>query len=105
MNIVLSNVPEDHADRIARAVVEAKLAACVNALPVKSYYVWKGALTVDREVTLLMKVGAGKVDALRDELRKLHPYELPEIVVLDVDTTRSLPEYVDWVRRESAGTP
>lgn len=100
MRVVLSNVPADHAERIARTLVEERLAACVNSYPVQSFYVWKGELTVDQEVTLSIKVAEEKIEQLRSRLRELHPYELPEIVVLEVDVPRSLPEYVSWVRSQ-----
>lgn len=99
MNVVLSNVPPDRADDIARTLVEERLAACVNLLPVRSVYRWKGELQQDAEVTLLIKVAHARVPELTQRLRALHPYELPEIVVLDVDAARSLREYVDWVRQ------
>lgn len=101
MKIVLSNLPPDAADAIARQLVEERLAACVNLLPVKSVYRWQGALTVDAEVTMLAKVCDESVEALRKRLRELHPYELPEIIALDVDAAASLPEYLAWVRAES----
>jgi periplasmic divalent cation tolerance protein len=59
-------------------------------------------LQKDEEVTLV-KVPAEGVDRLRARLRELHPYELPEFVVLDVDLSGSLPEYVAWVRACAAG--
>ena len=101
MKIVLSNVPPDKADGIATALVEERLAACVNLLPVRSVYRWQGAVQHDAEVTLLIKVAADRVQALRERIRALHPYELPEVLVVDVDLERSLPEYVEWVRAES----
>ena len=101
MKIVLSNLPPDRADAIARTLVEERLAACVNLLPIRSVYRWQGALTEDAEVTLLIKVGRARVGACTERLRALHPYELPEILVLDIDAEHSLGEYVAWARRES----
>lgn len=98
MKIVLSNASPVEADSIARTVVEERLAACVNMLPVKSVYEWQGKIEVDEEVTLLMKVPAEGVEALKKRLRELHSYELPEIVALEVDLAGSLDEYVEWVR-------
>lgn len=103
MRIVLTNVPEGRADAIARTLVEERLAACVNAFPVTSHYRWQGVLQRDHEQTLLIKVAAARVAALRERLLALHPYELPEIVVLDVDAEQSLPAYLAWVRGESGG--
>lgn len=100
MKIVLSNVPPDHSERIARALVEERLAACVNWFPIRSAYRWKGSVCLDDEHTLLIKVATERVEALRTRLRELHPYELPEIVVLEVDAARSLDAYVAWVKAE-----
>jgi periplasmic divalent cation tolerance protein len=100
VKLVLSNAPPDRADEIARQLVEERLAACVNLLPIRSVYRWKGAIAQEPEVTLLIKVSAERVDALVQRLRALHPYELPEILAFDVDAARSLPEYITWVRSE-----
>jgi periplasmic divalent cation tolerance protein len=105
MKIALTNVPPDRADTIARTLVEERLAACVNAYPVRSTYRWKGCVEVESETTLMMKVAAGSVDRLRARLGEIHPYELPEFIVLDVDGERSLAAYVEWVRLESSGAP
>ncbi len=103
MHIVLSNIGPDDADAVARALVEERLAACVNLLPVRSVYRWEGTIHTDPEVTMLIKVGVDALDRMTARLRELHPYDLPEIVVLPVDAARSLAEYVAWVRAESAG--
>jgi periplasmic divalent cation tolerance protein len=100
VKIVLSNVPPERAEALAKTLVEERLAACVNLLPVRSVYRWKGELQQDSEVTLLIKVAADRVQPLRERLRALHPYDLPEIVVLGVEVEQSLQEYVDWVRAE-----
>jgi periplasmic divalent cation tolerance protein len=99
MVIVLCNCPPKDAERIARILVEEKLAACVNMAPVKSVYAWKGELCVDDEVTLLVKTAGERLPELRQRILAMHPYELPEIVVLPVDVERSHAPYVDWVRR------
>jgi periplasmic divalent cation tolerance protein len=101
VKLVLSNVPPDRADAIARSLVEERLAACINLLPIRSMYRWNGAFAEDAEVTLLIKVAADRVTALTERLRLLHPYELPEILVLDIDAEHSLSEYIAWVRTES----
>lgn len=103
MNIVLCNAPPERADEIARTLVAEHLAACVNLLPVRSVYRWKDELQQEAEVTLLIKVATERVPALTARIRALHPYELPEILVLHVDAGLSLPEYVAWVRSECSG--
>jgi periplasmic divalent cation tolerance protein len=99
MRLILCTCPPDKADALAAALVEERLAACVNLIPVASVYRWKGAVTRDDEALLLIKAPADGVDALRARLLAIHPYELPEFVVLDVDAANSHSPYLDWVRR------
>lgn len=103
MKLAITNVPPAHAERIARALVEARLAACVQLLPVRSLYRWKGQVCDEPEVTLLMKVSDDGVDPLRVALLALHPYELPEFIVIAVETAGSLEPYLAWVNEGSAG--
>jgi periplasmic divalent cation tolerance protein len=107
VRVVLCNCPPDAAEGIARALVSEGLAACVNVIPgVRSLYLWDGTLQEDAESTLLIKVAAERVGELAARARELHPYELPEIVALDVDVASSDPRYVAWVRstaRKSGG--
>lgn len=99
MVVVLCNVPPMDADRIASALVEEGLAACVNAIAgVTSTYRWDGAVQREPETTLLIKAPDERVDALSARLRALHPYDTPELLVLPVDVGRSDPRYVAWVR-------
>jgi periplasmic divalent cation tolerance protein len=85
--VALSTVgtPED-AERIARALVERRLAACVNVVPgVVSVYRWRGAVCRDEERLLVIKTRAERLEALREALVELHPYEVPELVALPVE--------------------
>jgi periplasmic divalent cation tolerance protein len=85
------------ASALARTLVEERLAACVNILPgVTSVYRWKGQVEQDREQQLLIKTASGRVPALEARLRQLHPYELPEFLVLEV--TGGSDAYRAWVR-------
>jgi periplasmic divalent cation tolerance protein len=105
--VVLCNCRPDQAEPLARALVEARVAACVNVIPgVTSVYRWQGDVCVDAESTLLIKTPRDRVAALSDRIRALHAYELPEILVLDIDVAGSDPRYVRWVRdvtREEEG--
>lgn len=84
------------AERIARALVDARLAACVNLLPdVRSVYRWDGDVVVDDEVLLMIKTTPAQLPALRDRLVALHPYEAPELIALPV--ADGLPAYLQWV--------
>lgn len=89
------------ASRIARALVEERLVACVNLVPgVRSIYRWEGALQQDSEVLLVVKTRADRAAAIADRVAELHPYELPELVMLPA-VGGSL-AYLDWVRSEAA---
>lgn len=101
MKIILTNVPPDQAEEIVRILVEEHYVACINFYPVQSVYFWKGEVCVDQEVTLMMKVAIHGVKALKQRILELHPYELPEIIALDVDTQASLKEYVQFVHQET----
>lgn len=97
MVIVLCNAPPDHATGLARAVIGEGLAACANLLPARSVYRWEGQICDEPEVTMVIKVDAAKVDALRERLVALHPYDLPEVLVLPIDVSASHAPYVAWV--------
>ena len=101
MKIALTNLPPEQGEQIARLLVEEHLVACVNFYPIQSVYFWKGEVCSDKEVTLMMKVSAEGVERLKNRLCELHPYELPEFVVLDVDNQASLHEYVEFVRAQT----
>ena len=80
---------------LARTLVEDRLAACVNVLPaMTSIYRWKGGVEQDREQQLVIKTTPEKVPALEARLRDLHPYELPEFVVLNAAASAA---YAEWV--------
>jgi periplasmic divalent cation tolerance protein len=83
--VVLSTAPDaEVARRIARALVERRLAACVQVLPgVASTYRWQGAIEESSEVLILAKTTHARMDALETVLRELHPYEVPECVALE----------------------
>ncbi len=102
MRIILSNCPPDKSQAIADTLVDERLAACVNAVPgVRSTYRWKGKVERDPETTLLIKTSAAALERCVARLRALHPYEIPEIVVLAPDVAASFAPYVAWVRAET----
>ena len=89
----------DEARRIARMVVEERLAACANILgPCRSIYRWRGEVEEAGEVAALFKARADKAEALVARLAELHSYEVPCAVVWPVAAT--LPAYADWVAEE-----
>ncbi len=99
--LVLTNCPdEETAGRIARTLVENRLAACVNVLPeVESTYRWQGSVEQAVEVPLLIKCTRERYAALEEVIRQLHPYTVPEIVAVPVVV--GLPSYLRWVAEET----
>jgi len=95
--IVLTTCPDAAvAERIARVLVEEGLAACVNILaPVRSIYKWRGQIEDTSEQLLVIKSAKAGFPAIRDRLRNLHPYELPEIIAVPI--ADGLPEYLAWL--------
>lgn len=87
--------PEE-AEKIARAVVEKKLAACVNILPaVRSIYRWKNAIEDDQETLLLIKSSRALFNELRSEIERLHSYEVPEAIAMPI--VDGLERYLEWM--------
>lgn len=95
--IVLSTAgSEDEARKIARHLVEHQLAACVNIVPqIESIYRWRGKVESSREWLLLIKTTAARFPAVRDAIRELHSYELPECVTVSVEDGGS--DYLEWI--------
>lgn len=100
--LVITNLPDAYsAHALAGALVEARLAACVNILaPCRSVYRWQGRTENAEEVPVLIKTTATRYAALEAAIRARHPYELPEIIAVPVD--RGLPEYLAWVISETS---
>ena len=86
------------ARQIAKTVVEKKLAACANILPggVESVYRWKGKVERAREVFMIMKTTAQRLEELEREVKRMHTYDVPEFIVLPV--VEGSRKYLDWVR-------
>jgi len=85
----------DEANRMARALVEQRLAACAQISAIDSYYVWEDAVHHDGEFRVLFKVAAGGYDRAEQAIRALHSYELPAIHAIPVE--RAHAPYADWV--------
>jgi periplasmic divalent cation tolerance protein len=100
--VVLSTLPADaDAAGLASALVEARVAACVNILPpMTSIYRWAAAVEEASEIQLAIKTTRASVPALWDKLRALHPYDVPEFVVLPI-VDGSAP-YLNWLRDATA---
>lgn len=91
------------AARIARTLVDERLAACVNILPgLTSVYRWQGAVETGEEVLLLAKTMPRQLDALTARVAELHPFDVPEVIALDI--RGGLPAYLQWIAAETTGS-
>jgi periplasmic divalent cation tolerance protein len=99
--IVFCTCPDETcAERIATALVEEQLAACVNRIPgVASTYRWQGKVCRDSEQLLLIKTTRGCFEALRERIIALHPYELPEVIAVDI--VHGSAPYLDWIAAQT----
>ena len=95
--LALSTFPDiETARRIANQLVTEKLAACANILPaVESTYRWKDNIEKGNETIVLFKLSQDRQSAFQDKLRALHPYEVPEIIFVRIDS--GLPDYLRWI--------
>lgn len=102
--VVYVTAPRTEAPGLARAVVERRLAACVNIVPeVRSIYRWQGAVHDDAEALMIMKTTADRFEALRRAVVDLHSYDVCEIIALPI--TAGHPPYLDWITSSVAEAP
>ena len=97
--MALTTLPGDFdATALAQDLVGSGLAACVNILPgIRSVYTWEGVPQIDQEQQLFLKTTTDQVDALWEEIKKRHPYEVPEFLVLPIIDGNE--DYLRWVER------
>ena len=88
---------EKEARKIARELVEQRLAACVNVIPkIRSFYEWDGEIHDESEHLLIIKSPREKLDLVKGFIDKFHSYEVPEFISIDV--VDALPDYLQWIR-------
>jgi periplasmic divalent cation tolerance protein len=94
--VAMTTCPIEVAEDLARAVVEARVCACANIIPtVKSIYYWKGEIVIDNEALLVMKTKADLTSRLEEVIKRVHPYEVPEYVVLRIE--EGAEDYLDCI--------
>ena len=103
--VVLSTCASaEEAERVARALVEKRLAACVNIVKgVRSVYRWKDAIENEEEVLLVIKTGRALLDDLRAEIERVHSYEVPEVIAVPI--VDGAERYLAWMNHELAHKP
>lgn len=102
--LVLTTLPvEADAEAFARALVDARLVACANLLaPMESIYRWEGRIESSKERQLVLKTSADRVDLLRERMRTLHPYDVPEFLVLTI--AGGSEAYLRWISESTRGS-
>ena len=95
--VIVTAYGVEEAERIARKVVEKRLAGCVNIIPkIRSIYRWQGNVEEDREAMLLIKTDAKHLPKLKKRIKKMHSYDVPEILVFDIDDGDE--DYLKWLK-------
>ncbi len=99
--VILVTVPnQELGERIARVLVEGKLAACVNRVPgLISIYSWQGKVEQDSEELLIIKTRRNLIEAVSKKVKELHAYEVPEVIALPI--IGGSPDYCNWIGKET----
>ena len=95
--VVYCTASPEEADALARALVQERLAACVNIAPVRSCYIWEGMLNLDTEALLIIKTTREGFEPLKKRIAELHSYAVPEIIALPIAEGHQ--PYLDWLSR------
>jgi periplasmic divalent cation tolerance protein len=95
--VLLCTASEEESERLAKLLVEERLAACVNVTGVRSFYRWKGELCADKECLLIIKSEKNRIERIIARIKEVHSYEVPEILVLPI--VAGSEQYLEWVER------
>lgn len=95
--VVTTTGSKESARALAAILLTNRLAACVQILPVESHYIWKDSIEQDEEYALHIKTKTENFPALRDAIRKVHDYDVPEIIRIDI--TGGDQPYLDWISK------
>jgi periplasmic divalent cation tolerance protein len=96
--VALVTVPSKDVGRdVARALLDRKIAACVNIVPsISSFYTWEGEVCVDEELLLLIKTTESAFDELASTVKEIHPYDVPEVIA--VPLAAGSKDYLEWIQ-------
>jgi periplasmic divalent cation tolerance protein len=98
--VVTTTDSAEAAERLAKGIVEARLGACAQIVPVRSVYRWEGALHVDAEWQCVVKTTTARVQELTAHIKANHTYDVPEVVVTPI--TGGNPDYLEWLRAQTS---
>lgn len=100
--MVMTTFPDKNtARRITEELLDARLAGCIQTLPISSAYRWQGEVHHDQETLALIKTTTESYPEVESLIREIHPYECPEIICLPI--TAGLPDYLAWLQCECRG--
>ena len=95
--VYITNPTEEVAEKVAQTLLKKRLVACANIFPSKSIYKWEGKLQKEKEYILIAKTLESKFDAVKEKVKKIHPYSVPCIFKLKAEANE---EYFEWVKSE-----
>jgi periplasmic divalent cation tolerance protein len=98
--VVFVTAPEKDSTKIAKTLVEKKLAACINIVSVQSIYRWKEKVEDERENLLIIKTKLSRVEQLKKTIKEIHPYEVPECIILPIED--GLAPYLNWIEESTS---
>ena len=96
--IYITNPSQEEAKKIARHLLEKRLIACANFFPITSLYWWEGKITDDSECVMIAKTAKEKWDAVKAEVEKMHPYQVPCIVALPAESNT---KFGQWLKEQT----
>ncbi|MBB5158069.1 divalent-cation tolerance protein CutA [Saccharopolyspora phatthalungensis] len=99
VQVVTTTDSEEAAATLARSIVDARMGACVQVVPIRSFYRWEEAVQDDPEWQLQVKSTKGRQDALVEHIRANHTYDVPEVIVTDI--VGGNPAYLSWLDDET----
>ncbi len=100
--VVFCTCPHEYANRLAHALIDNQVAACVNQITnMLSTYHWQNQIVTEAETLLLIKTTAAKFNPLAEIIQTIHPYEVPEIIALPI--SHGLPSYLQWMDQTLQG--
>ncbi|MDW7989825.1 MAG: divalent-cation tolerance protein CutA [Archaeoglobaceae archaeon] len=93
--VYITTPSKEEAEKIAKAVLEKRIAACVNIFPIKSFFLWENKLEIAEEYAMIVKTRAEKFSELRDFVKSIHSYSVPCICSISIE--KGLRDFLEWI--------